>query len=465
MIEETILFPTSFYVALVILGVAFVYAWRKRELGVGIPMGAVLGTVAIWYFGDAFYNDYASYSRDIGEEYVEAAWWQVALFLAAFLLFVPLLHSSMNRSLFSNRSEFWALMRSGGVENKEFQRRLDIATRLILGVWIFLMLIALVRTNFDFLGLFAPYISGKSNPWGRGRVGTGFDALVSFANYLQIMLAASFGIVAAVAKNRRTRTIALVVTALSLPWFLLDRTRNTMLAVAMPGILAWVFVRFRGGLLLKVGVLVAAFLVTEGWMKFVIETRSSYNRGSVSATFSQLGLAGVIDQIDSADSKHAGLNMFEELTWVNSFIDKGTYEVNNGARYFAELVNPIPRAIWPDKPMIGIDYAIARGQLYEAAGDVQGGVGATISTGMIGQGVVNFGTFFGVLAAALLMAFWVAVLARQDLMGEKMGRMLLFFIGCVLTFNLGRDITLITLYPFLFGYLMTSFWSKTHKEK
>ena len=251
MIEETILFPTAFYVALVLLGVAFVYAWRQRELGVGIPMGAVLGTVAIWYFGDAFYNDYASYSRNIGEQYVEAAWWQVALFLAAFLLFVPLLHSSMNRSLLSHRSEFWALMRSGGVENKEFQRRLDIATRLILGVWIFLMLIALVRTNFDFLGLFAPYISGKSNPWGRGRVGSGFDALISFANYLQIMLAASFGIVAAVAKNRRTRTIALVVTALTLPWFLLDRTRNTMLAVVLPGLLAWVFVRFRGGLLLK----------------------------------------------------------------------------------------------------------------------------------------------------------------------------------------------------------------------
>ena len=462
MIEETILFPTAFYVALVLLGVAFVYAWRQRELGVGIPMGAVLGTVAIWYFGDAFYNDYASYSRKIGEQYVEAAWWQVALFLAAFLLFVPLLHSSMNRSLFSHRSEFWALMRSGGVENKEFQRRLDIATRLILGVWIFLMLIALVRTNFDFLGLFAPYISGKAHPWARGRVGSGFDALISFANYLQIMLAASFGIVAAVAKNRRTRTIALVVTALTLPWFLLDRTRNTMLAVVLPGLLAWVFVRFRGGLLLKLAVLLGAFLVTEGWMKFVLQNRSSTN---ISMAFSQMGIGGVYDQIEATEGKHEGLNMLEELTWVNSFIDKGTYVVNNGSRYFAELVNPIPRAIWPDKPMIGIDYAIARGQLYGDAGDAQGGVGATISTGMIGQGVVNFGTFFGVLAAAFLMAFWVAVLARQDLMGEKMGRMLLFFIGCVLTFNLGRDITLITLYPFLFGYLMTSFWSKTHKEK
>jgi hypothetical protein len=293
-------------------------------------------------------------------------------------------------------------------------------------------------------------------------VGSGFDALISFANYLQIMLAASFGIVAAVAKNPRTRWIGIVVTALSLPWFLLDRTRNTMLAVALPGLIAWVFVRFRGGMLLKVGVLAGAFLLTEGWMKFVIQTRSDAN---IAIAFKQLGISGVADQVEQNDSKHQGLNMFEELAWVNSFIDKGTFIVNHGARYFAELVNPIPRALWPSKPMIGIDYAIARGQLYAGAGDEQGGVGATISTGMIGQGVVNFGGFFGVIAAALLMALWVVILARQDLMGKKMGRMLLFFIGCVLTFNLGRDITLITLYPFLFGYFMLTFWARTHGER
>jgi len=59
----------------------------------------------------------------------------------------------------------------------------------------------------------------------------------------------------------------------------------------------------------------------------------------------------------------------------------------------------------------------------------------------------------------------VAILARQDLKGEKTGRMLLFFIGCVLTFNLGRDITLITLYPFVFGYVMLTIWAQVNGEK
>ena len=454
-------FPVAFYLAVALLGLAGAYAWRLRDSGLGIPLGAVLGTVGLWYFGDALYNDYSSYAREIGGAYLEAAWWQVALFIVGLLIFVPFVHRVVNKKLLAERSQFMTLLYAGGIENTEFQHRIDIATRLVVSVWLFLMGVALLRTNFDFLGLFAPYVSGKSNPWGRGRVGTGFDALLSFANYLQIMLTAAFGVIAAVAKNPRTRTTAVVVTMLAVPWFLLDRTRNTMLAVVLPGLLAWVFVRFRGGMFLKIGILAGAFLLVEGWMKFVIETRSG---ADISQVFRQLGIGGVVERVESTDAKHQGLNMFEELAWVNSFIDKGTYVVNNGARYFAELVNPIPRVIWPDKPMIGIDYAIARGQLYEAAGDTQAGVGATISTGMIGQGVVNFGTFFGVLAAAFLMALWVVILARQDLKGVKTGRMLLFFIGCVLTFNLGRDITLITLYPFLFGWIMLTVWSQVKGE-
>jgi hypothetical protein len=113
------------------------------------------------------------------------------------------------------------------------------------------MVIALVRLNLDFSGLFAPFISGKSNPWGRVQIGGGLSAFISFFNYLHIMLAAAFGIIWAVSKNPRTRSLALVVCLLTIPWFLLDRTRNTMLAVALPGLLAWVFVCLKGGFLLR----------------------------------------------------------------------------------------------------------------------------------------------------------------------------------------------------------------------
>ena len=100
---------------------------------------------------------------------------------------------------------------------------------------------------------------------------------------------------------------------------------------------------------------------------------------SVNNTFFEQGIDGVFD----SESQHAGLNMFEELCWMNLFIEQGSYKPNWGRRYFAELVNPIPRAIWPGKPTIGLDYAIARGQ---RALSSDGAVTGTISTGMIGPG-------------------------------------------------------------------------------
>ena len=168
---------------------------------------------------------------------------------------------------------------------------------------------------------------------------------------------------------------------------------------------------------------------------------------SIAAEFSEEGF----DFGKSQAVHHEGLNMYEELCWINTFIMTGLYEPNWGQRYLAELVNPIPRVLWPGKPLIGIDYAILRGQAYEEGG---AGVAATISTGMIGQGVVNFGRILGPAFAALLMSIWVAILARLDLHGQKVGRLSLYGLGLILTFNLGRDITLITLYTFVFGALV-----------
>jgi hypothetical protein len=91
---------------------------------------------------------------------------------------------------------------------------------------------------------------------------------------------------------------------------------------------------------------------------------------------------------------------------------------------------------------------------------LQGGVACSVSTGMIGQGVVNFGRILGPIAAALLMAIWIALLARQDLLGNDLGHLLLYAIGLVLTFNMGRDITLLVIYPFVFGWFLLSWLNK-----
>ena len=455
--DETFSLPVAFYLALALTAVGMIYAWKHRQGGIGLPMLAVLGTVSAWYFGDALYNDYTIYIATIGADMLDLAWGQVVLFVLTFCLFAPFMHRLMNKDLLGARSQLLLITRWGGLDNPVFQHRLDLAMGMLAAFWIGLMAIAMLKTNFDFMGMFAPYISGKAYPWDRGRVGTGFDAVVAFFGYFHIMLVSSIGVILALSKNKRTRMMALVFYMLSAPWFILDRVRNLMLAVILPGLLAWVFIRFRANIFLKIGVLAIAFLVVNGWMKFVIQVRSEAN---VATLFQEVGIAGVTERLQGSTTKHAGLNMFEELGWVNSFIEKGSFEPNWGSRYFAELVNPIPRVIWKDKPMIGIDYAIARGQKWSGGAVNNAGVGATISTGLIGQGVVNFGRFFGPIGAAFIMAWWAALLARQDLQGEQTGRLLLLVVGLVLTFNLGRDITLITLYPFFFGFLMLNAWRR-----
>lgn len=224
-----------------------------------------------------------------------------------------------------------------------------------------------------------------------------------------------------------------------------------MLAACVPGIVSWIFIRLRWPLTLKVALLVIAVFAGDTWLRFVMEARN--NATSVASYFMQ----SESEDIVSTETKHAGLNMYEELCWLGHLMDNGRYAPNMGKRYFAEVVNPVPRALWPGKPFIGIDYAIARGQEFEQAGSQQAGVGATISTGMIGQGVDNFGPIFGPPAAGFLMALWVILLARIDLHAESAWRMPLYAIGLVLTFNCGRDVTLLVLYPFVFGLVIVKY--------
>ena len=460
--DEIVIYPVSFYIAGAILGVGMLYGWKLRQKGIGLPMMVVLATVGAWYFIDVLYNDYAQYQLQLGVDILDSAWCQVMLFIFSFCIFAPFMHRWINTKILHEKSHILRLSLKGGIESPTFQAKITAANHILITAWFVIMLFALLKTNFDFLGMFAPFVQGKAQPWARGRIGGGFDAVLSFATYLHVMLVAGVGVIIALSKNLRTRLAAGVIFLLSAPWFFLDRTRNTMLAIALPGLLAWVFLRVKGGLFFRLGILFVFFILVDGWMRFVIQTRTG---ADIALAFQQVGFGGVTERVSTQKAKHEGLNMFEELGWINYFIFNKQYEPNWGSRYFAELVNPIPRVLWPGKPLIGIDYAIARGQKWEGAGAKEGGVGATISTGMIGQGVVNFGPFFGILAAAFLMATWAAILARQDLKGEKTGRLLLYMVGMVLTFNLGRDITLITLYPFLFGFIMLVVFSRARGER
>jgi hypothetical protein len=448
--------PVPYFISLLVLIGFAIQGWMARRSAYGLPMIMVLGTVAAWYHGDAIYNDYSEYVEEIGTNALDTAWWQVLLFVVCFGLLAPAFHSMINRSLAGRRAYSMHYLETNALESPRMQHRIDVVAASMLAAWIGLMAVALTRVNFDFLGLFAPYLGRSADPWSRGRMGGGIDALLSLAGYLQIFLTAGFGITAALARNPRTRRIALLVCILAFPYYIFSRTRNTMIATMLPGILAWVAFRLKGGWMVKGAALAGFFLLINFWMAFVIANRHD---GVIQALRSEAAVQ------EAKKARHEGLRMFSELAYMNDYFEKGTLQPSWGQRYFAELVNPIPRAIWKNKPTVGLDYAIARGFAWEGAGAGSGGVAASIATGMIGQGVVNFGGFFGPIAAAFLMALWVAVLARQDLLGRDPGRMLLYAVGMILTFNMGRDITFLVVYPYIFGWVLLTAWNYLSAER
>jgi len=435
-------------------------------------MGAVLATVAVWYLGDGLYNDYEMYRLTIGDDALGAAWWQVLLFVVTFSFLVKPLHEQVNQRFLKRSSHLLIYATSDKIRHANMQRNIDQIARALLVCWIILMTIALARKGWDFGAMFFPYLEGyRLSPWSRGRVGGGFSAVLSLAGYVQIMLTAGFGIVAAVATNPKTRLMAITVCFLAFPYYIFDRTRNPMIATMVPGLLAWVFIGLRARMIVKGVIVFAAFLLANYWFVAVVE--SDMNRGvsvgdalkSIESERSE-GIGGIDEEKEG--SKLEGLSMYSELALMNDLFNNDLYEPTWGKRYFAEVVNFIPRVFWKNKPMVGIDFAIARGFGVKEGEDESelggGGVTASISTGMIGQGVANFGRFFGPMCAALLMAIWVSILARLDLRGDP-ARLILCTVGMILTFNMGRDITLFVLYPFVFGYMLLVVWEWQQAKK
>src|SRR5437763_7094842 len=238
------------------------------------------------------------------------------------------------------------------------------------------------------------------------------------------------------------RCVAGAIFVVSLPYFLLEGARSHFLAAVLPFIITYLLYG-RHLLLVKVAVLGVAFVCLDQGFKLVTAFRGTGFRELLAAEHPY-------EMVDE-DLRQSGLNMIQELCFANAYLASGSASPAYGGRYLNELLNVVPRVIWPSKPFIGIDYAKWRG-LEDPQSDL--GVSATISTGMIGGGILNFGPFFGPVAAGIIMALWTGLLIRWWQQRNSLLRLMLFMLGAGLTFNLGRDITLLVLWPVVFAYCL-----------
>ena len=383
-------------------------------------------TVFAWYFVDPFINpeqyDYLPSSL-LGESYG-----QVLLFLIGFRVFAP-------------PATCWVLRRrSLGI----FDTRLTPEQILKAAgtIWFLLFLIGIYRMNGDVMNAVFP-LDGRAGMtmWARGAVDTsGSGFLISFAGYVFNAVTAFLGVLVFFQRSPAQRWLAGAMFAITLPYFFLAGARSHFLAAVLPFIITYLFYG-RHLLILKLAMLAVAFFCLDSGFKFVTEFRGTGYR-------EVLASENPYELMDE-DARTSGLNMIQELCFVDTYLETGGTSPAYGARYLNELLNFIPRVIWPSKPLIGFDYAVWRGLGNE---DNETGINATISSGMIGGGVLNFGQILGPIAAGIIMAIWTGLLIRWWEQRKSLLRLVLFMLGVGLTFNLGRDITLLVLWPVVFAY-------------
>jgi len=420
----------TFYLAAVVLVVLTAESCIRllNRDSFGITVGVYI-TVFAWYFADPFINP--EQYDDLPSSSLGQSYGQVLLFLIGFRVFAP-------------AAIRWIVRRrSSGV----FDTRLtpEQILRGVAAIWFVLFVLGIARLGGDVMGAVFPLDSrGGALMWGRGAVessASGF--LISFAGYLFMAVTASLGVLVFFQRSIVWRLLAGAMFAITLPSFFLSGTRSGFLAVSVPFLITYLFYG-RRLLILKLAILAITFFCLKEGFRFVQVFRNVGFREVLASE----NAYELMDEKDE-DVRTVGLNMIGELCFVNAYLDSGETTAAYGARYLNELLNFIPRAIWPSKPLLGIDYAIWRG--YQSD-DSELGVNTTISSGMIGGGVLNFGQIFGPVAAGMLMALWAGLLIRWWEQRKSLLRLALFMLGAGLTFNLGRDITLLVLWPVVFAY-------------
>jgi hypothetical protein len=435
MTEQLANAPWTFWLQLAASLTLIGEAFRRWHASWAKPALAFYGTTLFWYTGDYLMSDETDYLM-FKESTVSQAFLQVLLFLLCFRLLLPRLSKLCARVPLRARKR--RLLAGRLRPTGDFSPRFlwTILMLLMLG-WAIIFGIGVYHAQDLWPALIWPPLHGeKIGMHPVTAMGSGNSFIFAAVGYIHILIGSMFGVLAVLGRGP-LRWIAIVMMCLSWPYFWFDRARNKMLALLLPAFGAFL-ITGRRPLAVKIAVTFALIVATGLWFSKVMNYRSGE------------GMAAFASQEEREDQKHLGQDMLKELCWVNSFLSEGSLKPNWGVRYLAELANPIPRALWPGKPTVGIDYSILRG--FGGGQDLHG-VHATVSTGMIGQGCVNFGRFFGVVAAAGLFALWAAFLSRLWVQRASPLRFALFAIGLGLTFNTGRDLTFLVLFPFAFGYL------------
>jgi hypothetical protein len=435
--------PFNYILAGIILGILGLEAFLRRKRPWGIPALIIYATTALWYFVEIFYTpeEYINFPIEI----IETSYIEVLIFLISYRLLVP----TLSKKLVNHRLSL-------ATYTSQFTFQPNRFFIYMASLWLVLLLFGISRIHWNVIAALFP-VMGRAgfNMWSRagGSAAGTMGFIISSASYIYTLVCAFFGILLFFTRGQ-TKVLNLALILVSWPFYMLSGTRNQFLAVAMPAFFTYLLLSKQ-----------------KWWMKALVSLLLLWTLNyffTLVITYRDVGFQSVVSdviqtqEIDTPETKHLGLNMALELFYINDFYNQGQVQLQYGFDYLADFLNFIPRAIWSDKPIWGLQYNILRG-FGSSSSDI--GAFATIAAGFIGRGVLNFGPWMGPVAPALLLALWTAVLSRFWHQRYSMLRLCLFLTGLGITPNLGRDITLLVLWPMIFGYGLVRFLERLDHKK
>lgn len=149
------------------------------------------------------------------------------------------------------------------------------------------------------------------------------------------------------------------------------------------------------------------------------------------------------DAKDKAD--YVGNEMFRELLFIRQRVPS-QLDYQYGYVYYVQIVNPVPRFLWPGKPTL--DTGLLMASLY---GDVneEGEAYLTVSPGLIGEMYLNFG-WLGVVGLSAFGGWLVRGWDRiAEVNRDSLPTMIYFVGGLAVLFIMGRSFTMGMFYGLL----------------
>jgi len=231
--------------------------------------------------------------------------------------------------------------------------------------------------NFNPVEMF--YWLGRSRfeaPWSRGATSAGWDAIIDHMSYFGFLLPALTVVFATKTSWTNGRTLVALLLSLTMTALLAQGGGRRLVGVMFGmGIILWILllreIRLRN---------VVIVIASVGMVLFIMQSMIEYRSVGYSAAFKDKSGDLVIDKSAMAEEEaeeeeifHVDDN-FYRMSQVIQLIP-GTYPHVYGQHLLWVLVRPVPRVLWPGKPMgPGFDLSA-----------VVGAEGASLSMSVVGE--------------------------------------------------------------------------------